>query len=38
MVQRVDVGPSGADIRLRTEGLASLVRDLGSAGERRIAA
>ncbi|WP_084112841.1 recombinase family protein [Belnapia moabensis] len=29
LVQRVVVGPGGADIRLRVEGLASLVRDLG---------
>ena len=29
MVQRVEVGPSGADIRLRVEALAGLVRDLG---------
>ncbi len=28
LVERVEVGPSGADIRLRVEGLASLVRDL----------
>lgn len=30
VVERVDVGPDGADVRLRTEGLASLVRDLGA--------
>ena len=29
LVERVEVGPQGADIRLRVEGLASLVRDLG---------
>jgi hypothetical protein len=29
LVERVEVGPAGADIRLRVEGLASLVRDLG---------
>ena len=29
LVERVVVGPDGADIRLRVEGLASLVRDLG---------
>lgn len=29
LFERVEVGPSGADIRLRVEGLASLVRDLG---------
>jgi hypothetical protein len=29
-VERVVVGPAGADMRLRVEGLASLVRDLGA--------
>ena len=29
LVERVVVGPTGADIRLRVEGLAGLVRDLG---------
>ena len=29
LVERVDVGPEGADIQLRVEGSASLVRDLG---------
>jgi hypothetical protein len=28
--ERIDVGPEGMDIRLRTEGLAGLVRDLGA--------
>ena len=28
LVERVEVGPAGADIRLRVAGLASLVRDL----------
>jgi len=28
LVDRVVVGPEGADIRLRVEGLAGLVRDL----------
>jgi hypothetical protein len=28
LVERVDVGPDGADVRLRTEGLASLMRNL----------
>ncbi len=28
LVERVVVGPTGADIQLRLEGLASLVRDL----------
>jgi hypothetical protein len=31
LVERVEIGPAGADIRLRVEGLASLVRDLASA-------
>ena len=30
LVERVDVGPAGADIRLRVAGLAGLVRDLGA--------
>jgi hypothetical protein len=30
LVERVEVGPSGADIRLRVAGLAGLVRDLGA--------
>lgn len=30
LVERVVVGPAGADIRLRVEGLASLVRDLAA--------
>ena len=30
LVERVTVGPTGADIQLRVEGLASLVRDLGA--------
>ena len=35
LVERIEVGPGGADIRLRVEGLASLVRDLaGPAGMR----
>jgi hypothetical protein len=32
LVERVEVGPAGADIRLRVEGLAGLVRDLGGLG------
>ena len=32
LVERVEVGPTGADIRLRVAGLASLVRDLGGVG------
>ncbi|WP_372624702.1 recombinase family protein [Falsiroseomonas sp.] len=30
LVERVDVGPDGADVRLRLDGLASLVRDLAA--------
>ena len=30
LIDRVVVGPEGADIRLRVEGLAGLVRDLGA--------
>jgi hypothetical protein len=30
LVERVTVSSTGADIRLRVEGLASLVRDLGA--------
>ena len=30
LVERVEVGPAGADIRLRVAGLVSLVRDLGA--------
>jgi hypothetical protein len=32
LVERVEIGPVGADIRLRIEGLTSLVRDLGDRG------
>jgi hypothetical protein len=38
LVERVTVGPEGADIRLRVAGLASLVRDLGLVGAERAAA
>ena len=31
LVERVEVSPAGADIRLRVAGLASLVRDLGAS-------
>jgi hypothetical protein len=31
LVDRVEVGPAGADIRLRVAGLTSLVRDLGAS-------
>jgi hypothetical protein len=30
LVERVDIGTEGADIRLRTQGLTSLVEDLGA--------
>jgi len=30
LVDRVEIGEDGADVRLRLDGLASLVRDLGS--------
>jgi hypothetical protein len=30
LVERVDVAPDGADIRMRTEGLTKLVADLGA--------
>jgi hypothetical protein len=29
LVERIDISPTGADIRLRTEGLTNLVNDLG---------
>ncbi|GGG46487.1 recombinase family protein [Elioraea sp. Yellowstone] len=32
LVERVEISPAGADIRLRLEGLASLARDLGGIG------
>jgi DNA invertase Pin-like site-specific DNA recombinase len=38
LVERVTVGLDGAEIRLRVEGLASLVRDLGLIGAERVAA
>ena len=38
LVERVEVGPAGADIRLRVEGLASLVRDLGAISSAAIRA
>jgi site-specific DNA recombinase len=30
LVERIDVVPDGADIRMRTEGLPKLVADLGA--------
>jgi hypothetical protein len=39
LVYRLDISPNGADIRLRLDGLASLVRDPNAGGgERRRAA
>jgi DNA invertase Pin-like site-specific DNA recombinase len=38
LVERVTIGLDGAEIRLRVEGLASLVRDLGLVGSERAAA
>ncbi len=40
LVDRVDIGPDGADVRLKLEGLASLARDLSAkpADETRAAA
>jgi hypothetical protein len=40
LVERVEVGSAGADVRLRVAGLASLVRDLGAGapGVTRVAA
>ena len=37
LVERVEVGPDGADIRLRVDGLSSLVQDLGTKPLRRAA-
>jgi hypothetical protein len=38
LVERVEIGPAGADIRLRLDGLTSLVKDLGNGPELRSAA
>ena len=38
LVDRVDVSENGADITLRTEGLASLMHDLRAGSERRTVA
>ena len=38
LVERVEVGSDGADIRLRVAGLAGLVRDLGAAGSEALEA
>ena len=37
LVERVEVSPAGADIRLRLDGLASLVRDLRASPAREAA-
>jgi site-specific DNA recombinase len=34
LVERVDISPDGADIRLRTEALTNLVTDLGAVRPR----
>jgi site-specific DNA recombinase len=38
LVERVDIGPSGADIRLRIAGLTNLVHDLGAPRDDAVAA
>jgi DNA invertase Pin-like site-specific DNA recombinase len=38
LVERVEIGPDGADIRLRIAGLTSLVHDLGATGDDAVAA
>jgi hypothetical protein len=38
LVERVVVGPEGADIRLRVEGLAGLVRDLSAVAPEALGA
>jgi hypothetical protein len=38
LVERVEIGPTGAAIRLRIEGLSSLVRDLAISPDMRGAA
>ena len=38
LVERVTVGPTGADIKLRVDGLSSLVRDLRGGNSMREAA
>jgi site-specific DNA recombinase len=38
LIERVDVGVDGADIRLRTEGLTNLVADLRAVRPERRAA
>ena len=38
LVDRVDIAPDGADIRMRTEGLTKLVADLGAIKPARRAA
>ena len=37
LVERVEVSPAGADIRLRLDGLAGLVRDLRASHARQAA-
>jgi hypothetical protein len=38
LVERVDVGPDGVDIRLRTEGLTNLTAELNAVSPEREAA
>jgi DNA invertase Pin-like site-specific DNA recombinase len=38
LVERVEIGPAGADIRLRIAGLTSLVRDLGTTRDDAVVA
>jgi hypothetical protein len=38
LVDRVVVGPAGADIRLRVDGLTGLVRDLATPDRQAVAA
>ncbi|MGE0658289.1 MAG: recombinase family protein, partial [Reyranellaceae bacterium] len=33
LVERVEVGPAGADIRLRVDGLARLVHEIGGMAD-----
>ena len=37
LVERVEISPTGADIKLRLDGLASLMRDLRSSPVRQAA-
>jgi hypothetical protein len=37
LVERVEIGPTGADIHLRIAGLTNLVRDLGATHDETVA-